>query len=302
MGYGVLGETKFGLSHELISPYYMGPESSMEKRRIVRDYNHQDTWLSYRLLEKFKYMFRLQGVARRTSLPMEMVLSRGQGIKSEMLILSACKREGFVAPTFATMREKLSKGGWGMDMSKYDPSLMGERYRDDELFDEDDDEDEEGEQAVKNRVPMERELHYNVFADECYLVHATEEQVLESQRNELWRGEGSQRRPTLQPENGRVLLFFACPKSQALLGVAELLWRDEGRVKWLIQIPLVRANLPECLRPLANGQKLSPGVVMLAFLKLDGRGGKTGAGEKYKGAVVLKIMHGFYRVPVWVCR
>lgn len=186
-----------------------------------------------------------------------------------------------------------------MDMSKYDPLIMGTRYRDDELFDEDDDE-EEG-KAKKSRGTTERELRYNVFADECYLIHATEQQANESQVSGYWHGEGGQHVPTIQPENGRVLLFFVCPESQAFLGVAERDVRVPGKVKWLIQIPMVRSNLPDCLRSLAHGKKLAPHLILQAFLKLDGHGGKTDAGEKYKGAIVLKIMRGFYQIPIWVC-
>jgi hypothetical protein len=227
-------------------------------------------------------------MARVTTLPMEMVISRGQGIRSAMLILRACHAQGFVAPSFATQREKRTRGGFGLDLSKYDPTKMGVRYCNEEEFDED------SEDEPLTGPSVNEQVQYNVLADECLMVDATPEEIQYSQRNELWHGTGSNHK-CKQP-GGRTLLFFQNPKKQQLYGVAEV--RSGGAVKWLAKGAVVKGNVPEPLQGMKNGDRISPEKELRAFAKLSPE--KKKVDGKYSGAVVLKIMHGLWMVPVWV--
>lgn len=244
VGMEVVGETKFGLDHKLISPHWIGPNATPETRRIVRDYNHQDVWLTHRVQDKLCYVYRNQGMARVTTLPIEMIITRGQAIKTTVLLLRRCKQEGIVVPTFATRQEKLTKAGYGIEPGKYSPDMLGKRYRSALEWDDGDSDDDEEDQARSathaSKIPTlekgqsanataariqsslasggttESKIKYAAGVDKMMLIQINEgqeEDIAISRRFGMWTSTAKHNEAIRQayhslPHGGRLLLLF----------------------------------------------------------------------------------------------
>lgn len=94
------GEKKASVSHEKITPLWLGADATPETRKRVLYYNLRDSQLAWYIAETRAYFWTNAALALATGVPFDFLTRNGQGVRTTSMLARDLRKERYLIPTF----------------------------------------------------------------------------------------------------------------------------------------------------------------------------------------------------------
>jgi DNA polymerase delta subunit 1 len=95
------GAKKAAVSHEKITPWWLGEEATPATRRRVLEYNLLDSQLSWYIADTLAYFYTNEALARLTGVPFEFIFKNGQGVRTTSMLARKLAPQRKLIPSFS---------------------------------------------------------------------------------------------------------------------------------------------------------------------------------------------------------